>query len=88
MFIICRHYILDNAIDGSIKRIHIRWVLGGDAVHGADQPAVGAAADPGAGRGPHLPRPHLLLQALRQARRALPRIRAHLPRLAHVLTHR
>ena len=81
-------FVIGNATDVCMGSSHIRRMLGGDAVDGADEPAVGPAADPGAGRGPHLPRTHLLFEALRQARRALPRIRAYLPSFAHVFAYR
>lgn len=67
-----------DAADVGLGPADLRRLLGRHAVHGPDQPAVGAPTHPGAGRGPDLPGPHLLLQALREARRALPRLRAYL----------
>lgn len=62
-------------------------MLGGDALHRADEPAVSAAADPGAGHGPHLPRTHLLFEAIWKARGAVQRIRSDVPRIAAVFAY-
>lgn len=77
-----------NATHVSVGPVHLRRLLGGDTVHRADQSTVSAPANPGSRRGPHLPWTDLLLQALREARRALPGIRADILRVFSVLAYR
>lgn len=78
---------LDNATNGTMGSSHLRRVLGGDIVHGADKSAVRAAADPGAGHRLYLPWPYLLLQALRPPWGALSWLCPHFHRFITVPTY-
>lgn len=77
-----------DAVNVRVGSLHLRGLLGRNAIDGAHQPVVSSAPYPGAGRGPHLPWPYFLLKALWKARRTLPWLRAHVFRLSRVLTHR
>lgn len=68
----------DDAGDVALGATHLRRLLCGNAEHGADESAVGAASGPGFGHRSDLSRIDFLLKALWQTWRALSRLCADL----------
>lgn len=67
-----------DAADVGAGRCDLRRLFRRHPLHGADQPPLRATTHSSARHRPYLPRPHIFLQGIRQERRTIPRVRAHL----------